>query len=123
MTQPSTARRGKSFRDLVNEAKTRIQEVSVEELQAWKTQGKPFLLLDIREPEDFAQGHVPGAVNIPRGILELEIDDLVNNDQDKLIVAYCGGGSRSALATDTLQTMGYSQVYSLAGGFRAASCL
>lgn len=117
MQANETARRGKTFQQLVGEAKTRIQEMTADELRALQAEGREFVLLDVREPGDFENGHIPGAVNLPRGILELEIDE-VAPDQDKLVVAYCGGGSRSALAADTLQTMGYNNVVSLAGGWR-----
>jgi rhodanese-related sulfurtransferase len=111
-------RRGKTFRDLVTEAKGRIREITIDDLKQWQASGKKMTVIDVREPEDFAQGSIPGAVNVPRGLLELDIDDVVP-DQDAEIVVYCGGGSRSALAADTLQVMGYGQAYSLAGGWRA----
>ncbi len=117
MSQTQTQWRGKTFQDLVSEAKSRIHELSAEDLKRWQAQGKEMVILDVREPEDFQYGHLPGAINIPRGLLELEVDELIPN-QDKVIVAYCGGGSRSALAADTLTTMGYANVYSLAKGFR-----
>lgn len=117
MTQPGTTWRGKTFRDLVTDAKGRIQEVSADTLRQWQAEGKDVVILDVREASDYQQGHIPGAVNVPRGALELDIDEVVPN-QDKVIVTYCGGGSRSALAADTLQVMGYSQVYSLANGYR-----
>ena len=113
----SVSSRGKTFQELVQEAKSRIREISQEELKQWLAENKDVVLLDVREPEDFKAGAIPGAVNLPRGILELEIDDVVPN-QDKTVVAYCGGGSRSALAADTLQVMGYENVYSLQGGWR-----
>lgn len=118
--QTQSAWRGKTFQDLVAAAKSRIQEISAETLREWQAQGRDMVILDVREPEDYTKGSIPGAVNLPRGILEIEIDELVP-DQDKLIVAYCGGGSRSALAVDTLQTMGYVNSVSLAKGYRGWS--
>lgn len=115
MTQQT--RRGKTFRELVSEAKGQIREISQETLKQWLAEKKEITILDIREPEDYQNGYIQGAVNVPRGLLELEIDEVVP-DQDRTIVAYCGGGSRSALAAQTLQVMGYDQVYSLAGGYR-----
>lgn len=117
-----TTWRGKTFRDLVNEAKERVQEIDHNEVADWVTQntdkhGNKFCILDVREPDDYVKGHIPTATNVPRGLLELEIDEVVP-DQDQTIVLYCGGGSRSALAADTLHQMGYANVYSLAGGFR-----
>lgn len=109
--------RGKTFKDLVGEAKGRIREVTPEDIKQWRAEGKDFVLLDVREAEDYQQGHIEGAVHLSRGMLELEIDEVVA-DQDKPIVTYCGGGSRSALAADSLQVMGYESVFSLAGGYR-----
>jgi rhodanese-related sulfurtransferase len=117
MTTSPTTRRGKRFKDLVQEAKTRIQELSADELKQWQAEGKSFTLIDVREPSDYGEGHIEGALNIPRGLLELDIDEVVP-DQDAVIIAYCGGGSRSALSADTLQVMGYTHVYSLAQGWR-----
>ncbi|MEB3206295.1 MAG: rhodanese-like domain-containing protein [Vampirovibrionales bacterium] len=125
-TQPQ-ARRGKRFSDLVNDVKPSIREISKSQLQQWlehaqTPDGEPFILLDVREPDEVAGGqitHVSGEkpVTIPRGHLELYIDEAIV-DQDAVIVCYCRGGNRSALAADTLQKMGYSRVYSLAGGWR-----
>lgn len=113
-------RRGKSFKDLVQEAKSRIQETTPEDVAQMKERGEKFVIIDVREPEDYHKGHIEGAVSVPRGLLELEIDELVP-DQDMKLVAYCGGGSRSALAADTLRVMGYGNVYSMAGGWKAWS--
>jgi rhodanese-related sulfurtransferase len=114
----TTTRKGKTFKDLVTDAKQVIQEIDVPSLKADLSSGGPaWNIIDVREPEDFASGHLPNAINIPRGMLELEIDDIVPN-QNQPIVVYCGGGSRSALAAQTLQVMGYDQVKSLAGGWR-----
>lgn len=113
-----TSRRGKRFSQLVEEAQTRIEELSVGELKQWIKAKPDLVVLDVREPTETAQGTIPQALTIPRGVLEAQIDRLVP-DQDSLIVAYCAGGNRSALAADTLQTMGYTQVYSLIGGWNA----
>lgn len=109
--------RGKTFRNLVEDAKGRIREITADEVRQWQATGKNFVLLDVREKDDYQNGAIAGAVSLPRGILELEIDETVPN-QDTVIVTYCGGGSRSALAADTLQTMGYENVYSLTKGYR-----
>jgi rhodanese-related sulfurtransferase len=109
--------RGKTFKQLVQEAKQGINEISAEQLKQWQAEGKDIVLLDVREPADYEESYIDGAVNIPRGLLELEIDEIVP-DQNKTIVAYCGGGSRSALAAQTLKVMGYENVYSLQGGYR-----
>ncbi len=111
------ARRGKRFRDLVLEAKSEIQEVDASTLRQWLAEKRTLVVLDVREAEDYLAGTVPQAMNLSRGLLELEIDEMVP-DQDSVIVTVCGGGSRSALAAQTLQKMGYAQVYSLSGGYR-----
>lgn len=114
----TTTRRGKSFQDLVQEAKGQISEVTKPELKEWLENKKDGLkIVDVREPHDHSVDRIPGAINIPRGMLELEIDDSVPN-QDDTVVLYCGGGSRSALAAKTLEEMGYSKVYSLQGGWK-----
>lgn len=109
--------RGKTFKDMVSEAKTRILEITREQLAERQAAGETVVLVDVREASDYANGHIPGAISLPRGILELEADEILPN-QDATIVVYCGGGSRSALAADTLQVMGYGSVYSLQEGYR-----
>jgi rhodanese-related sulfurtransferase len=114
----TTAQRGKTFQQLVQEAKGRINAITVDDLMQWRHDGKTFNVVDVREPADVEAGMIPNAISIPRGILELVIDEAIP-DQDDVIVLYCGGGSRSALAADTLQVMGYNKVVSLTGGWRA----
>lgn len=106
------------FKQLVNEVKKEVREVDVSELKHLQDGQQDFALVDVREPEDWQKGTIPGAATIPRGVLELNIDQ-VTTDKDKKIVLYCGGGSRSALAACMLQKMGFRNVLSLAGGFRA----
>jgi sulfur-carrier protein adenylyltransferase/sulfurtransferase len=113
----SVARAGKSFQDLVTEAKADIQEIDVPTLKDWLTERRPLVILDVREAMEFQNGSIPKSVSMPRGILEIDIDTVVP-DQNQPILVYCGGGSRSALAAKTLQIMGYEHVFSLAGGFR-----
>ncbi len=114
----TTQRRGKRFVDLVNDAKADIQQIDVATLRQWQADAdKRFTLIDVREQNDVAQGTIDGAIGIGRGVLELSIDEVVPN-QDDTVVLYCGGGSRSALAAQTLEAMGYTNVYSLAGGWR-----
>lgn len=106
----------KSGSDLVAEARTRIREIDA--AAAIAQEGKAeTIFLDVREPAEWNLGHVPNAVHIPRGQLESRVEALVG--RDRKIVVYCAGGSRSALAADTLQQMGYDNVASLSGGFRA----
>lgn len=116
MTTTET-RRGKRFKELVIEAKSRIEEIDANTLKQWQADNKDMALIDVREPDDYNNGHIEGATPIARGLLELAIDEVVPN-QDQTIVLYCGGGSRSALSADTLHTMGYTNVYSLTGGWR-----
>ncbi|MDH3755020.1 MAG: molybdopterin-synthase adenylyltransferase MoeB [Acidimicrobiia bacterium] len=104
-----------TFRDLLNEAKTRIREVETAEAEAMLAGSGP-ILLDVREPDEFEQGAVPGAVHIPRGNLETQIENRIS-DRDTPIVVQCAGGVRSAFAADTLQQLGYTDVVSMIGGF------
>ncbi len=107
----------KTFQTLVAEAKAQITEISADSLRQLKAEQKPFTLIDVREADDFANGHIDGAIHLSRGMLELDIEETVPN-LDQPLVLYCGGGSRSALAAKTLQEMGYTQVSSLMGGYR-----
>jgi len=107
----------KSFRELVTEAKSQIREITPEEAEQLRGAGEDVLIIDVREKEDYESGHLPDAVSVPRGLLELNIDDHTT-EEDRPIVLYCGGGSRSALAARSLQEMGYRNVKSLTGGFR-----
>ncbi len=105
------------FKQLVDEIKKEIKEVDVATLK--KLRSDPDVaVVDVREPDDWKSGTIPGAATIPRGVLELKIDQVTSN-KDKKIVVYCGGGSRSALAAYMLQRMGFRNVLSLAGGYRA----
>jgi rhodanese-related sulfurtransferase len=105
------------FHALVNEAKKEVQEIGPRDLSSLQQQEKDLIVIDVREREDHAKGAIPGAVNVPRGILEHNIDQ-VTTDKDKKLVLYCGGGSRSALAAASLKKMGFKNVISLAGGYR-----
>ena len=104
------------FKQLVDEVKREVREVSVDTLRQMKASGEEFSLIDVREPEDWQKGTIPGAATIARGMLELNIDQ-VTTDKERKIVLYCGGGSRSALAAYMLQRMGFRNVLSLAGGY------
>ena len=105
------------FHALVNEAKKEIQEISAQDLKKLQQSGDDLIVIDVREREDVAKGTIPGAVNVPRGVLEHNIDQ-VTTDKDKKLVLYCGGGSRSALAAASLKKMGFKNAISLAGGYR-----
>ncbi|MEO5589600.1 MAG: rhodanese-like domain-containing protein [Gemmatimonadaceae bacterium] len=103
----------KSGSDLITEAKSRINEVSAAD--SVEALGKGTVFLDVREPSEYALGHVPGAVFLPRGNLETKVEAAV--PRDSRVVIYCASGNRSALAADTMAQMGYSNVASMAGGF------
>ncbi len=106
------------FLKLVNDAKTRIREVSVEEVHAKLQRKENFHFVDIREDSEWAQSRAQGSVHLGRGILERDIETAIP-DKNAEIVLYCGGGFRSALAADNLQRMGYRNVKSMDGGIRA----
>jgi len=105
------------FQQLVNEAKKHIQEINVADLKKMQQNGKDFSLIDVRDKQDADKGMIPQAVNISRGMLEYKIDQ-VTTDKSRKIVLYCGGGSRSALAAESLKKMGFKDVISLAGGYK-----
>jgi rhodanese-related sulfurtransferase len=100
---------------LVNEAKQRISEVSTREAKELHARGDA-VFVDVREPNEYNLGRVPGALPLPRGTIENRAESSL--PRDKPLILYCGGGSRSALATDTLQQMGWQDVRSMTGGFR-----
>ena len=105
------------FQKLVAEAKKNIAEISPAEAQA-QTERGDAVLIDVREEEDWRGDHAKGAKHLERGVIELEIEEQVP-DLTTPIICYCGGGSRSALVAESLQKMGYENVRSVAGGFRA----
>jgi rhodanese-related sulfurtransferase len=105
------------FQKLVAEAKTKINEISPDEARQ-QTERGDAVLIDVREDEDWRNDHAKGAKHLERGSIELEIEEQVP-DLKTPIICYCGGGSRSALVAESLQKMGYENVRSMAGGFRA----
>lgn len=117
---PSFPTRGimpqKSGMDLINEAKTRIREIAPRDVQSLLEKGEKAVYLDVREPNEWNLGHLPGAMHIPRGTLETKIEQMI--PRDARIICYCAGGNRSALAADTMQQMGYTNVESMSGGWR-----
>lgn len=106
----------KSGTDLINEAKQRIREVTPQEASAIFQRKDDTIFLDVREPNEWNLGRIPGALHVPRGILETTIERRV--PREKSIVVYCAGGNRSALAADSLKQMGYEKVSSIKSGFR-----
>ena len=105
------------FEKLVSEAKRNVSEISLQEA-AEKAKGGDALIIDVRDPEESAASHIPDAKTISRGTLEIEIEELAP-DSSTPIICYCGRGGRSALAAESLQRMGYTNVKSMAGGFKA----
>jgi rhodanese-related sulfurtransferase len=106
------------FLKIVNDAKSRVKQTDIEGYKAMLARDQPHLLVDIREDNEYAAGHAVGALHIGKGIIERDIETKVP-EKDTTLVLYCGGGFRSALAADALQTMGYTNVISLDGGWRA----
>ena len=105
------------FRKLVAEARRNIKEISPEDARR-NAENNGAVLIDVREESDWREGHLPGARHLSRGVIELEIEEHFP-DLKQPLICYCGGGSRSALVTESLQKMGYENVRSLAGGFSA----
>jgi len=105
------------FLKLVEDAKSRVREISVEEARKKLEQGRAKLI-DVREESEWAAGHARGAQHLGKGIIERDIEKKIP-DRNAEIVLYCGGGFRSALTADVLQRMGYTNVASMAGGWRA----
>jgi phage shock protein E len=104
------------FHQLVADAKTRIREVSAQDAAARQKAGAT--LIDVREASDYTKEHADAALGISKGVVELKIEETIP-DTGKEIICYCGGGSRSALVADNLQKMGYTNVASMTGGFKA----
>lgn len=106
------------FLNLVNDAKTRIREVTVAETQQRMRKNRDVKLIDVREDHEWETAHAAGAIYLGKGIIERDIETTVPDKNAELIL-YCGGGYRSALAADALQRMGYTNVFSMAGGWTA----
>jgi rhodanese-related sulfurtransferase len=105
------------FLKLVNEAKARIHEVTVDEVRAKQQRGEEFVFVDVREDSEWGQGRAEGSIHLGKGIIERDIEKRIPQ-KHREIVLYCGGGYRSALAADALQRMGYTNVHSMAGGIK-----
>jgi len=106
------------FLQLVNDAKSRIREVSVDETRERMTADEGVRLIDVREDNEWQAAHAAGAEHLGKGIIERDIEEKVP-DKSTEVILYCGGGFRSALAADVLQDMGYTNVFSMAGGWKA----
>lgn len=107
-----------AFLTLVNDAKSRVQQIDIEQYQTMVKTGDPHVLVDVREDSEWNAGHIAGAVHLGKGVIERDIEKTVPQTDTKLVL-YCGGGFRSALVADALQNMGYTQAISLDGGWRA----
>lgn len=105
------------FLQIVDDAKRRVKELTIDQVKAKLDRKEKFILLDVREESEWNQDHIAGAVYLGRGVLERDIESRYP-DMNTEIVLYCGGGYRSALAADNLQKMGYEKVYSMDGGVR-----
>ena len=106
------------FLRLAEDARSRIHEISVAEANARINSGDPVRFIDVREDHEWEAGHAKGAEHLGRGIIERDIERTIPDKQTEIIL-YCGGGYRSALAADNLQRMGYEEVHSMNGGWRA----
>lgn len=107
----------KSAAELFAESKTRIAEVTASETITKLVAGTPIVLIDVREDREWNLGHAAGAMHMSRGTIESKIDSVI--PRDATIVLYCASGNRSALAAESLSAMGYTNVSSMSGGFRA----
>jgi rhodanese-related sulfurtransferase len=105
------------FLKLVQDAKKNVKETNVADVKRRADAGEKFLLVDVREDNEWAKGHLPGAIHLGKGIIERDIDQRAPDPSAKLIL-YCGGGFRSALAAENLQKMGYTNVESMDGGWK-----
>jgi rhodanese-related sulfurtransferase len=104
------------FLKLATDAKSRVTETNVAEVKQRVDRGERFHLIDVREDHEWAEGHLPGAIHLSRGIIERDIEKKFHDPNTELVL-YCGGGFRSALVADNLQKMGYTNVKSMDGGF------
>jgi len=102
--------------DTARDATSQVREITPADVKRMLERGEPCVYLDVREPNEFNLGHLPGAVHIPRGVLELRVEAVV--PRDARVVVYCSAGQRSKLAAETLEMMGYADVASMAGGLR-----
>jgi rhodanese-related sulfurtransferase len=106
------------FLKIVDDAKSRIREVTVDETQARMKANAGAKLIDVREDNEWDAAHAANAIHLGKGIIERDIETTVP-EKDTELILYCGGGYRSALAADALQKMGYTNVFSMAGGWKA----
>ncbi|HJX98286.1 MAG TPA: rhodanese-like domain-containing protein [Chthoniobacterales bacterium] len=108
----------KGFQDLVADAKKKIAEISPTDAAQKAKSSSDTVIVDVREKDEFDESHIPNAVHMSRGMVELEVEEKFP-DRNTTIICHCGGGGRSALAAESLQKMGYKNIKSMAGGFKA----
>ncbi len=106
------------FLKIVNDAKSRVKEITVADVKRRQDAGEKFYFVDVREESEFAAGHAAGAIHLGKGVIERDVENVIPDHHAKVIL-YCGGGFRSALAADNIQKMGYTNVQSMDGGIRA----
>ena len=116
MSTPHGPSHNPGFLALVNDAKSRVREVNIDQYQEMPREG--HVLIDVREDNEWAEGHAAGAVHMGKGVIERDIESKIP-DKSTTLILYCGGGYRSALVADALQKMGYENPISLDGGWRA----
>ena len=114
------AKHSPAFVRLVEDARQRVKEVTIHDVKPRLDRGEKFRLVDTREESEWAKGHLPGATHLSKGVIERDVEERIP-DKSAEIILYCGGGFRSALAADNLQKMGYTNVKSMDGGWRAWS--
>jgi rhodanese-related sulfurtransferase len=105
------------FLAIVNDAKKRVKETNVADVKRRMDAGEKIVLVDVREDNEWANGHLPGAIHLGKGIIERDIEARIPETSTKLVL-YCGGGFRSAMSADNLQKMGYTNVESMDGGWK-----
>ena len=118
MEIPPPKHHTEEFLKIVEDAKSRVKEISIADYQRMVAQGNAGQLVDVREDDEWNAAHAQGAIHLGKGVIERDIESAIPDKNTKLVL-YCGGGFRSALAADNIQKMGYTQVLSLDGGWRA----
>ena len=111
------AKHAPAFLQIVEDAKTRIRECTIDDVRRRQAAGETLTFVDVREESEYAKGHIPSAIHLGKGVIERDIEAKIP-DPAKELILYCGGGFRSALAADNLQKMGYTNVISMDGGWR-----
>lgn len=111
------AKHAPGFLKIVDDAKTRVKECTIEDVKRRLDAGEAFTLVDVREESEWSKGRIKGAIHLGKGVIERDVEAMIP-DHDTPLVLYCGGGFRSALAADNLQKMGYTNVISMDGGWR-----